>query len=199
MNRVSAAVVLALIVGTVALVVVVGLVLRPVANANTDPMTKLNLMEEVPEGYDRTQGSFPGIPGYLYPSWQPNSGLPIPGYTEYVAHGCSFCHGLQGQGGTVGGPVAGYEADIVRVFVRNGPSEMPAYSPEELSDGNLQSIIDWIAAASGSPRVPPQIPHAVEDDSDCLPCHDTSGLKPFPDDHVDRALVTCLYCHESQQ
>lgn len=195
MNRSPVAVGLLLLVAAVMLVVIVGLVLRPWASADTDAMTKLNLAEEIPEEYQRTQGSYPGIPGYLYPSWQPNGLQAAKGYAEYIGHGCAFCHGLDGSGTATAGPVSGYGGDIVRSFVREGPGQMPSYSEDELTEDELQSIIDWIAELDPHPSAAPKIPHTLEDRLDCLLCHGTAGLKPFPADHVARAVESCVYCH----
>jgi hypothetical protein len=41
----------------------------------------------------------------------------------------------------------------------------------------------------------PSIPHAVEDMSDCLACHGTSGVRPAPVTHEDFTVESCLLCH----
>lgn len=47
--------------------------------------------------------------------------------------------------------------------------------------------------------VAPQIPHPLEGRSDCLLCHATAGIKPFPMDHAGRTSDTCVNpsCHTS--
>lgn len=55
------------------------------------------------------------------------------------------------------------------------------------------------AADDDSPKAGfPWISHALEGRSDCLLCHDTSGMKPFPEDHNGRGQDTCLNCHRSE-
>jgi hypothetical protein len=39
------------------------------------------------------------------------------------------------------------------------------------------------------------IPHAVAGREDCLACHATGGMRPFPADHEGRTNVMCLACH----
>jgi len=43
---------------------------------------------------------------------------------------------------------------------------------------------------------PPVIPHAVEGRADCLMCHQTGGLKPFPANHAGRTSDICQTCHK---
>lgn len=43
----------------------------------------------------------------------------------------------------------------------------------------------------------PVIAHKVEGFDDCLLCHKTGGLKPFPIDHKERSIDTCLNCHQN--
>ncbi len=44
----------------------------------------------------------------------------------------------------------------------------------------------------------PKIPHTLEGHTDCLLCHNTSGLKPYAQDHAGRPSDTCLNCHRSK-
>jgi hypothetical protein len=41
----------------------------------------------------------------------------------------------------------------------------------------------------------PSVPHPVEGREDCLMCHDTGAVKPFPKDHQDRGNDSCTMCH----
>ncbi|MEW6033870.1 MAG: cytochrome c3 family protein [Chloroflexota bacterium] len=45
---------------------------------------------------------------------------------------------------------------------------------------------------------PPAIPHTLEGRDNCLLCHSTGGIKPFPGDHDGRSLDTCSICHKSK-
>lgn len=43
------------------------------------------------------------------------------------------------------------------------------------------------------------IPHTVAGLEDCLSCHDSGGIKPFPSDHVGRTNALCTACHQPSQ
>jgi hypothetical protein len=43
----------------------------------------------------------------------------------------------------------------------------------------------------------PAVPHPLEGQEDCLACHDTGQMKPFPADHEGRTNDTCTTCHEA--
>lgn len=45
----------------------------------------------------------------------------------------------------------------------------------------------------------PKVPHPLEGREDCLACHDTGGIEPFPDDHAGRTNDSCTMCHEMGQ
>jgi nitrate/TMAO reductase-like tetraheme cytochrome c subunit len=40
------------------------------------------------------------------------------------------------------------------------------------------------------------IPHSLDGRDDCLVCHDTGKMKPFPANHAGRTKETCLACHK---
>jgi hypothetical protein len=42
----------------------------------------------------------------------------------------------------------------------------------------------------------PAVPHPTEGREDCLACHDTDQVKPFPADHEGRENEGCVMCHE---
>ncbi len=44
----------------------------------------------------------------------------------------------------------------------------------------------------------PAIAHQVEGYNDCLLCHKTGGLKPYPQNHEGRTSDTCLSCHSDK-
>ena len=44
-------------------------------------------------------------------------------------------------------------------------------------------------------QIPP-VPHLAEGYEDCLACHDTGEMAPFPEDHTGRTNETCVACHE---
>ena len=63
----------------------------------------------------------------------------IEGLEEYRGLGCAACHGQDGEGGT-GPAVPGHTADQVRRQVRTPKGDiMPAFSQEQLNDGNCSA------------------------------------------------------------
>lgn len=72
--------------------------------------------------------------------------LLYPGRRLYLGAGCAQCHGLEGQGGVVGPPLAGLDPQLVAVFARLGPGGMPAFSAEVLTDGELAEIGAYLKA-----------------------------------------------------
>jgi hypothetical protein len=60
-------------------------------------------------------------------------------------------------------------------------------------------IVLLVAAASayGLPLLQiPAVPHPAEGNEDCLACHDTGQVKPFPQDHAGRDNDSCTTCHQ---
>jgi hypothetical protein len=43
----------------------------------------------------------------------------------------------------------------------------------------------------------PPVPHSTEGREDCVACHYTGGLRPFPADHAGRTSESCLGCHQA--
>jgi mono/diheme cytochrome c family protein len=76
------------------------------------------------------------------------------GGTLFVANGCYQCHGYEGQGGEAPriAPTA-YPMQAFMLLVRHPASEMPAYSPEVLSDEDLQEIYAYIRSRPEPPPV----------------------------------------------
>ncbi len=79
------------------------------------------------------------------------------------------------------------------------PDNFPQINPEE--HGQELSCITCHNPhdpAAKSTSDSPQIPHSLKDRESCLSCHDTEGLKPFPENHKGRSQDSCLNCHKSQ-
>ncbi|MDO8568776.1 MAG: cytochrome c3 family protein [Dehalococcoidales bacterium] len=53
-------------------------------------------------------------------------------------------------------------------------------------------------ATTSAPAQIPAVPHALEGRADCLLCHNTGGMKPFPSNHAGRTSQTCLSCHKAK-
>lgn len=45
---------------------------------------------------------------------------------------------------------------------------------------------------------PGSVPHPVEGRADCLLCHDSGSIRPFPSDHAGRGNESCLICHRGE-
>lgn len=138
-----------LIIGVVLILVVT---IRPWGGADGGWDTHLNFRDDVPSDYSRTTVTFvdtqPGEPE----GWEVADKVddePV-GYPIYVARGCASCHGLQGEGGAVGPPIAGAFPQVVRVIVRLGPEGMPAYSEGALSERELEAIIEYLRSLAQS-------------------------------------------------
>ena len=56
-------------------------------------------------------------------------------------------------------------------------------------------LVTVTVQALPSAQIPP-VPHPTEEREDCLACHDTGQVKPFPADHEGRESDSCLLCHE---
>jgi mono/diheme cytochrome c family protein len=76
------------------------------------------------------------------------------GGTLFVANGCYQCHGYEGQGGEAPriAPTA-YPMQAFMLLVRHPVSEMPAYSPEALSDEDLQEIYAYVRSRPEPPSI----------------------------------------------
>jgi len=62
----------------------------------------------------------------------------------FVTKGCVACHALEARGGVVGPAIAGTDAATVLKKVRKGPSGMPQYSPETLTDDEIAAIAAYL-------------------------------------------------------
>lgn len=178
------------------LVFIVVLILPPWASPDRGPYTKLNLGDRVSANYHRTVNALVWKEGHIDPAWQPrDSSFRENGDTAYVIYGCASCHGIDAQGSAAAGSVTGFDANIIRYFVRNGPGGMPAFSEEGLPDDNLNAIIGWLTTIDTTKKLPPLITHGLINLSDCLSCHSQGKVWPFPEDHVNRTIDVCLVCH----
>jgi formate dehydrogenase gamma subunit len=68
-----------------------------------------------------------------------------------------------------------------RAEVLATPSPTPAATPAQPSSSAISPI-----------------PHPLEGYEQCLMCHNTGGMKPFPESHTGFAQETCLTCHKPQ-
>ncbi len=80
------------------------------------------------------------------------------GRTLYVDFGCYQCHGFEGQGSSASPPVPRiaptlYPFEAFAAFVRTPPRLMPAYSPNVLSNAQLEEIYDYMRSIPEPPPV----------------------------------------------
>ena len=148
-----------------------------------NPATHSNL--EDPEHYDRTRLVYLGEE-YPYDGFGARTGsLPAgsdphdAGGQLYLRRGCASCHGLYGEGATVGPELWSIGNDEVGDVVndlRNPPLGMPHYPSSVLTDAQIEEIIAHIgfaradgAALGITARVPPTTPETVPDVTDGTP------------------------------
>jgi hypothetical protein len=118
------------------------------------PYTHANLR---PEGYNRTEialvGEEPPFEGFsmAHPSLAVTGDPVKDGRALFFKYGCASCHGLQGQGGTVGKEIDIDDISLseFRRDVRRGPKGMPSYGEETLSDGVAERVYIFLKAAMG--------------------------------------------------
>lgn len=116
------------------------------------PYTHANLVTGYDPGYVRTDQIVVG-PGEPYEGISPASltgDAVADGTRLFVTKGCVACHALGARGGVVGPAIAGTDAATVLKKVRKGPSGMPQYSPETLSDEEVAAIAAYLATLAGS-------------------------------------------------
>jgi mono/diheme cytochrome c family protein len=123
----------------VGVVVLVGLSL--VAVLTRSPDTRSNF-QDAPGGYDRTRLSTLGAVDQYDGLGQR---LPAEPAAVFVGAGCAQCHGLKGQGGTVGPEIWNKEdAQKVLTVVREGGGGMPAYPAARLSDEQVTALVAYL-------------------------------------------------------
>ena len=133
----------------VAVVFCVGLGL--VALLVRSPETKNNYQNE-PAGYHRTQltaGTAPEDFNGLIRS------LGNDPQRIYIGAGCAQCHGVFGEGGTVGPEIRTKALKVVTDAVREGGAGMPAFSQDRLGDAQIASIVTYLNKLNGDASRPP--------------------------------------------
>lgn len=62
----------------------------------------------------------------------------------FITEGCVTCHALGATGGPVGPAIVGQSQDTIAQKVRKGPSGMPAYSRDSLTDDEVAAIAAYL-------------------------------------------------------
>ncbi|MCB0238717.1 MAG: hypothetical protein KDH08_08725, partial [Anaerolineae bacterium] len=95
---------------------------------------------------------------------------------------CVLCHG---EGG-----VKPYPADHVG---RTSDTCLQCHQPVAAGDSSATG------GDTGSTASAPGIPHDITDlENQCLACHYTGSVKPFPSNHEGYSNEMCLSCHQPQ-
>ncbi|MCH8090239.1 MAG: cytochrome c, partial [Chloroflexi bacterium] len=68
------------------------------------------------------------------------------GQRLFVSKGCSACHGQDAQGTTIAPALSGHSAAIVKRQARAPVGVMPLFSPDEISNEELEQIAEFIAS-----------------------------------------------------
>jgi mono/diheme cytochrome c family protein len=114
------------------------------------PDTHSNLWDGVEPGYDRTHIDVVGeeVDFKLLGSgiaYFDDSGRGI-----YLSASCATCHGIDAGGGVVGAGLAGSIPEITANVVRQGPSGMPSFSEEYLSEADLERLVAYLEGLSST-------------------------------------------------
>jgi ubiquinol-cytochrome c reductase cytochrome c subunit len=90
------------------------------------------------------------------PAWSQPAADVAAGKRAYMAAGCYQCHGTIGHGG-VGPKLAPnpLPAEALIAFVRYTSRNMPAYSPQVVSDQDLRLIHAYLASIPATPEPGP--------------------------------------------
>lgn len=136
----------------------------------------------------------------------------VPSGRNLYVQSCASCHGENGNqvpNANLGSAefLSGRGDDALIKATAEGKGGMPPFGQAKggpLANEGIKSIIDYLkskAGADGAAAAPagkgiPEIPHPLEDRQDCLACHNTGGLKPFPADHAGRNNDFCQNCHK---
>jgi cytochrome c553 len=113
------------------------------------PYTHTNLDPGYDQRYTRTDQILVGSPvpimGPMLARMPPMSESPVVrGQQLFVGMGCAECHGLEGKGGPVAPPNAGFSAQELRAKMSEGPGGMPVYAPQSISDDDLAAIVAYL-------------------------------------------------------
>jgi mono/diheme cytochrome c family protein len=69
------------------------------------------------------------------------------GKALYASKGCAICHGPKGQGTAAAPPLnEGHSPEEVKAQVRNPKGKMPAFSPSQISDAELEDLAAFVAS-----------------------------------------------------
>ncbi|HEU4760277.1 MAG TPA: cytochrome c [Dehalococcoidia bacterium] len=111
------------------------------------PYTHGNLS---PQGYNRTDIIYLGqehpFEGFALadPSLASTGDPAQDGRILFFRYGCASCHGLKGQGSSVGKDISDASEQRISRQVRAGPKAMPSFDTSVLPDSDLQKLIAFL-------------------------------------------------------
>ncbi|MEW6033418.1 MAG: NapC/NirT family cytochrome c [Chloroflexota bacterium] len=79
----------------------------------------------------------------------------------------------------------------------HGSGAFKAFPANHAGRGNETCSQCHSLSPNPRPLTGTRIPHRIEGRSDCLLCHASGSLKPFPADHAGRSNDTCVLCHRA--
>lgn len=74
----------------------------------------------------------------------PTPGPASRGQQLFVSKGCSACHGTQGEGSGIAPALGGHTGEQVKRQVRSPVGLMPAFSPDQISNQELEQIAQYL-------------------------------------------------------
>jgi hypothetical protein len=96
---------------------------------------------------------------------------------------CLLCHGAEG--------IRPYPSDHEG---RTNATCTACHQPEAAEPESTATVA--VATAMPGLGVAAAIPHPLEGRADCLLCHSSEGIRPYPADHAGRTNPTCTVCHQ---
>ena len=141
----------------------------------------------------------PSISNLVAPPKVPGSGTP-----EVIPHpigpntDCKICHGPEG----VHPFPDGHESFDVTMCTQchqvTGTIEPSAgvAEPGDAVEPTPKSVEAGVTETPAPAGGPPAIPHSLDGRDNCLACHATGGIKPYPADHEGRTVDQCQMCHQ---
>ncbi|MCX6155704.1 MAG: c-type cytochrome [Candidatus Kapabacteria bacterium] len=140
------------------------------------------------------------------------------GFAIFTAN-CTECHGNKGNdiesAKLKNGDYLSKLGD--RTFIKSvndGIGAMPGFGKSaggKLGKDDIVAVLTFLKVKAGLStgeteggatlqKKAPKIPHEIsKDNEDCLECHSSDGIKPFPKDHVGRNKKMCKTCHISSK
>lgn len=142
------------IFGSIALVLIAQMVLRPWAGADNGWNTHFNFTR-ADSGYTRSVLANVGETADKLDGWVASESAKmadVPAFADYVSLGCASCHGFSGQGGPSGPAVAAGSERRITTLTRKGPGQMPSYNETVLPEERMVLVAELI---SGMTEIPP--------------------------------------------